>query len=62
VPLSATPSASGTAALAELRDSASNSVITGLTVGTSGTDIIVSTTTISTSVPVQVTSATITTQ
>lgn len=62
VPLSATPSANGTAALAELRDSASNSVITGLTVGTSGTDIIVSTTSLSTSVPVSVTAGTITTQ
>jgi hypothetical protein len=62
VPLSATPSANGTAALAELRDSASNTVASGLTVGTSGTDIIVSTTTFSTSVPVSVTSGTITTQ
>ena len=62
VPLSATPSANGTAALAEIRDSASNTVISGLTVGTSGTDIIVSTTTLSTSVPVQVTAGTITTQ
>jgi hypothetical protein len=61
-PLSATPSANGTAALAELRDSAGNTVISGLTVGTSGTDIIVSTTTITTSVPVQVTAGTITTQ
>jgi hypothetical protein len=62
VPLSATPTAAGTAALAELRDSASNTVGSTLTVGTSGTDIIVSTTALTTTVPVQVTSGTITTQ
>ena len=62
VPLSATPSANGTAALANLCDSGNNVVISGLTVGTSGTDVTVSTTTISTSVPVSVTSGTITTQ
>jgi hypothetical protein len=62
VPLTATPTAAGTAALANLCDSAGNVVGSGLTVGTSGTDIIVSTTALTTSVPVQVTSATITTQ
>ena len=62
VPLAATPSANGTAALAELRDSASNTVASGLTVGTSGSDIIVTTTTFSTLVPVSLTSGTITTQ
>lgn len=61
VPLTATPSANGTAALAELRDSAGNTVGSTLTVGTSGTDIIVSTTGFLTSVAVTVTSGTITT-
>jgi hypothetical protein len=61
VPYTATPSAAGTAALAELRDSAGNTVGSTLTVGTAGTDIIVSTTTITTSVPIQVTAGTITT-
>lgn len=54
VPLTATPSVSGTAALAELRDSAGNTVGSTLTVGTSGTDVIVSTTAFSTSIPVTV--------
>jgi hypothetical protein len=62
VPLSATPSANGTAALANLCDSGNNPVGTGLTVGTSASDIIVSTTSLTTSVPVSVTSGTITTQ
>jgi hypothetical protein len=62
VPLSATPSANGTAALAELRDSAGNTVASGLTVGVSGTDIVVSSVSLTTSVPVSVTSGTITTQ
>jgi hypothetical protein len=62
VPLTATPSAAGIAALAELRDSAGNTVASGLTVGTSGTDIIVSTTTLTTTVPFTVDSGTITTQ
>jgi len=60
VPLNATPTAGGTAALASLRDSNNVDIVTGLTVGTSGTDIIVSTTTLSTSIPVSVTSGTVT--
>lgn len=60
VPISATPSASGTAALAELRDSAGNTVVSGLTVGTSGTNIVLSTTALTTTIPVQITSGTIT--
>ena len=60
VPLSATPSANGAAALAELRDSAGNTVVSGLSVGTSGTDVVVSTTTFSTGTPVSVTAGTIT--
>lgn len=62
-PLSATPSANGTANLANMCDSGNNAVITGLTVGVCGSfDICVTTTTISTSVPVQITSGSITTQ
>ncbi len=60
VPLSATPSANGTAALAELRDSAGAPIATGLTVGLSAADIIVSTVSLLTSVPISVTSGTIT--
>jgi hypothetical protein len=44
VPLSVTASATGTAALAELRNNAGTVIVSGLTVGTSGTDIIISTT------------------
>lgn len=57
---SATISASGTAALAELRDSTGATVVSGLTVGTSATDIIVGTTTFTSGVTVTVSSGTIT--
>lgn len=57
---SALISAAGTAALAELRDSNSNTVVSGLTVGTSATDIIVGTTTFVQNVNVTVNSGTIT--
>lgn len=60
VPLSATASASGTAALAELRTSAGTTIASGLTVGTSGTDIIINSTTITSGQTVQLTSGTIT--
>jgi hypothetical protein len=60
VPINVTPTASGVAALGELRDSAGTTIINGLTVGTAGTDIIVSTTTFSTSVPVSVQAGNIT--
>lgn len=60
VPLSATASATGTAALAELRNNAGTVIVSGLTVGTSGTDIIVSSTAITSGQTVQVTSGTIT--
>ncbi len=60
VPLTVTPSAGGTAALAELRDSDDNTVVSGLTVGTSASNIIVTTVTFSTSIPLSVTSGTIT--
>ena len=59
-PLSATPSAAGTAALAEFRNNAGTTVISGLTVGTSGADIIVNTTTVATGVPFTANSGTIT--
>lgn len=60
VPLSASPSAAGTAAKAELRDNSGNVIVSGLTVGTSGADIIVNTTTVASGVPFQVSSGTIT--
>lgn len=60
VPLSATASATGTAALAELRDSTGAVIVSGLTVGTSGADIIISSTAITSGQTVQVTSGTIT--
>lgn len=60
VPLSGTASATGTAALANLRDSAGNAIVTGLTVGTAATDIIVATTSITSGQTVTVTSGTVT--
>jgi hypothetical protein len=59
VPFTMTPTANGTAALGELRDSTGLTIVSGLTVGTAGTDIIVSTVTVSTSIPIQVTAGTI---
>jgi hypothetical protein len=62
VPLSATASATGTAAKAELRDNAGNVIVSGLTVTASGGggDIIISSTSITSGQTVQVTSGTIT--
>lgn len=60
VPLSATASGSGTAALAELRDSAGNTVASGLTVGTAGTDVIITSTSITAGETVSITAGTIT--
>ena len=60
VPLSATASATGTAALAELRNNAGTVIVGGLTVGTAATDIIISSTAITSGQTVQVTSGTIT--
>jgi hypothetical protein len=60
VPRSASATATGTAALAEIRDNAGNVIVSGLTVGTSGTDITISSTAISTGQTVQVNSGTIT--
>lgn len=59
-PLSASASATGTAAKAEIRDSAGNVVISGLTVGTSGSDINLNSTSISSGQTVTLTSGTIT--
>lgn len=59
-PLSATASGTGTAALAEFRNNAGTTIVSGLTVGTSGTDIIINSTAISSGQAVQVTSGTIT--
>jgi hypothetical protein len=61
VPLSATASATGTAAKAELRDSSGATIISGLTVGTSASDINLNSTAISSGQTVTVTSGTITT-
>lgn len=60
LPLTANATATGTAARAELRDSAGTVVCTGLTVGTSGTDIIINATAVSNGQTVQVTAGTIT--
>lgn len=60
VPLSGTASAGGTAALAEVRNSADVVIASGLTVGTSGTDIIINSVTITSGQTVQVTSGVIT--
>lgn len=60
VPLSATASATGTAALAEFRNNAGTTIVSGLTVGTSGSDITINATAISSGQTVQVTAGTIT--
>ena len=60
VPLSATATGTGTAALGELRNNAGTVIVSGLTVGTSGTDIVISSTAITSGQTVQVNSGTIT--
>lgn len=57
---SATASATGTAALAEIRNNAGTTIVSGLTVGTSGTDVTINSTAISSGQTVNVTAATIT--
>lgn len=52
--------ATGTAAAARIRDSDSNDVVTGLTVGTSGTDVIVDNTSIAVTQVVTITLGTFT--
>ncbi len=59
-PVSVAASASGTAAKAELRNNAGTVICSGLTVGTSATDIILGTTTITSGGTVTITSGTIT--
>jgi hypothetical protein len=60
VPRSAAATATGTAALAEIRTSTGTVIVSGLTVGTSGTDIIISSVAVATGQTVQVNSGTIT--
>jgi len=60
VPLSATASATGTAALAEFRNNAGTTVISGLTVGTSGSDINLNSTSITSGQTVTITAGTLT--
>jgi hypothetical protein len=60
VPLSINASATGTAAKAELRNSSDVTVASGLTVGTSGSDINLTSTSITSGQTVTVTSGTIT--
>ncbi len=62
VPLTATASATGTAAKAELRDNAGNAIVTGLTVTASGGggDVIISSVAITSGQTIQVNSGTIT--
>lgn len=59
-PLTGTASATGTAALAEIRNNSGTVIVSGLTVGTAATDIIISSTAITSGQSVQVTSGTIT--
>lgn len=60
VPLSGTATAAGTAAEARIKDSSGNIIVSGLTVGTSATDIIISSTTIAINDVVQLNSGIIT--
>lgn len=60
IPLTATASATGTAAKAEFRDNSGNVIVTGLTVGISSSDIIINATAISSGQTVTLSSATIT--
>jgi hypothetical protein len=52
--------ATGTAAKAELRDSDDNTIVSGLTVGTAGTDIIIQSTAIAAGQTIQINSGAIT--
>lgn len=60
VPLSNNASATGTAALAEFRNNAGTVIVSGLTVGTSSTDIILNSVSITSGQAVTVTAGTIT--
>ena len=59
VPLSSTATGTGTAAAAEFRNNAGTVVVSGLTVGTSGTDITINSASITTGQTVQLTSGVI---
>lgn len=59
-PLTNTASGTGTAALAEIRNNSGAVVVSGLTVGLSGTDLIINATAISTGQAVTLTSGTLT--
>jgi len=50
----------GTAAAARIRDGSNNDIVTGLTVGTAGTDIVLNSTSIVSGQPLTLSSATIT--
>jgi hypothetical protein len=60
MPKSANAAAGGSAAIARTKDSSGTVVVSGLTVGTSGTDIIISNTTITNGAAYSLTSAVIT--
>jgi hypothetical protein len=60
VPLSVNAAAAGTAAIARIKDSSGNIVISGLTVGASGTDIVMTTTVVTAGQTLTLTSGTIT--
>jgi hypothetical protein len=60
VPITANASATGTAAKAEFRNNAGTTIISGLTVGTSASDINLSTTSLVSGSPVTITAGTIT--
>lgn len=59
LPLTATAGNSGTAAVARIKESGGTVVVNGLTVGTSATDITISSTTITSGVPYNLNSGTI---
>jgi len=59
-PKNATAAATGTAALARIKDSNGTVVAQGLTIGTSGTDVILTSTSITSGITVTLNSATIT--
>lgn len=60
LPVSALADFTGTASLARIRDASDNVVVSGLTVGTSGTNIVLNTTSISAGQLVRIDSGTIT--
>lgn len=55
-----TPNANGTAAFARIKNKAGTVIVSGLTVGTSGTDLIANTTTVNTGIPFTLQTGTIT--